>query len=195
MWDQRYDTPEYVYGREPNAFLAANLPSLPGGRALCLAEGEGRNAVFLARSGFDTTAVDLSAVGLRKARALAEESGVRIETVRADLAEYPIPVASIDLIVSIFCHLPAVVRTDLHRRVVDGLRAGGVYLLEAYTPDQIGRGTGGPSRPELMVTLEDLRRELHGLEIEHGRELVRPFDEGSLHQGDGAVVQVIARKV
>ncbi len=194
MWDERYDTKTYVYGREPNGFLVENAGQVPEGRVLCLAEGEGRNAVYLAGLGYEVVAVDSSAVGLEKAERLAAEANVAIETVVADLADFVIPRSSFAGVVSIFCHLPPPLRVDLHRRVVDGLESGGLLLLEAFTPKQLELRTGGPPNAALMMTLAELRSELRGLRIEHGRELVRPIHEGDLHHGDGAVVQLVAHK-
>jgi len=193
-WDERYDTVDFVYGREPNAFLAEVSEQIPPGDVLCLAEGEGRNAVFLARQGHRVVAVDSSVVGLAKAARLAEESGVRIETVTADLTEFAIDPGRWDAIVSIFCHLPPQLRRALHRKVVEGLRPGGLFILEAYTPAQLALRTGGPPTEEMMMTLAGLREELAGLEFLHGREIERDVVEGRLHTGRGAVVQVVARK-
>jgi SAM-dependent methyltransferase len=195
MWDQRYSTGEYVYGTHPNEFLADAVGALePPGRVLCLAEGEGRNAVFLAELGFEVHAVDASRVGLAKAEALAQKRGVAIQTEVADLHGYAIAPASWDLIVSIFCHLPAPARQALHRQVAQGLRPGGRFILEAYTPAQVALGTGGPPTVALMMTLEALQAELKGLHFELGRECEREVHEGRLHSGLGAVVQVIAVK-
>ncbi len=192
MWDARYADEEFVYGTRPNDFLAGHIAELRSGRALCLGEGEGRNAVFLAEQGFDVTAVDASSVGLGKAHRLAGERGVGIRTVHADLADFEIVPGYWDLILSIFCHVPAALRADLHRRVVAGLAPGGAFLLEAYTPRQIAMKTGGPPDPALMMELATLRRELDGLQLTLAQEIIRPVHEGRLHFGDGAVVQVIA---
>ena len=196
MWDQRYAEPGFAYGVEPNDFLAANaeryLP--PGGEILCLAEGEGRNAVFLARHGFRVTGVDQSAVGLEKARAFAERNGVTIDTVVADLAVHDLGTARWDGIVSIWCHLPQPLRARVHRSVVAALRPGGIFLLEAYTPDQLRYRTGGPPTADMLMTLAAIREELSGLELLHGEETVREIHEGAYHQGPSAVLQVIARK-
>ena len=115
MWDQRYDTADYVYGIDPNDFLADVIEHMPKGRTLCIAEGEGRNAVFLAEHGHDVVAVDSSAVGLRKARELAEARGVRITTVTADLSEFEIEPNDWDAVVSIFAHVPPAIRGPLHK--------------------------------------------------------------------------------
>jgi SAM-dependent methyltransferase len=194
MWDERYAVDEYVYGTLPNDFLVSRVASLPRGRVLCLGEGEGRNAAWLAQQGFEAHAVDASAVGLEKARRLAHARGVAVTTTVADLATWEAGEAQWDAIVSIYCHLPPPVRARVHGRIAQWLRPGGVFLLEAYTPDQLALKTGGPPVAALMMTLAGLRAELAGLEIEHGVETVRRVVEGRLHHGDGAVVQVLARR-
>lgn len=194
MWDERYSTEQYVYGKRPNDFLSQMSGKLKKGSVLCLAEGEGRNAVFLAQQGFEVTGVDSSKVGLAKADKLARERGVVIETVIADLADYEIKEGAWDSIVSISCHLHQDTRRRLHRDVVAGLKEGGTFLLEAYTPKQLDFGTGGPSSKEYLMDLEALRKELDGLEIVHGKELVRDVLEGTHHTGKGSVVQILARK-
>lgn len=194
MWDKRYSAEGYVYGTEPNGFLVSKAELLPTGRTLCLGEGEGRNAVWLAEQGHAVTAVDSSGVGLKKARALATSRGVRITTVQADLAHYTIEPATWDGIVSIFCHLPAPLRARVHRGCVAGLRPGGIMLLEAYTPEQLGRGTGGPPTAALMMDARSLRLELAGLEILELAETEREIHEGAFHNGVGAVVHLVARR-
>ena len=195
MWNERYATEEYVYGTAPNTFLASVADQLsPGSRLLCLAEGEGRNAVYLAGLGHDVVAVDQSSVGLEKARSLAKEKGVEIEVVVADLADYQIKPVSWDVIISIFCHTPPELRKKIHASVVAGLAPGGLFILEAYTPDQIELKTGGPPVAELMMTLDDLKLELAGLTLIHAAELRRDVNEGRLHNGPGAVVQIVGQK-
>lgn len=194
MWDERYSVEEYVYGKTPNDFLLEMSGKLKQGNVLCLAEGEGRNAVYLARQGFRVTAVDSSGVGLAKADKLAQESGVSIRTVLADLADYTIEEGAWDGIVSIFCHLHPDLRRRLHRDVVAGLKEGGTFLLEAYTPKQLEFMTGGPRSEEYLVALAALREELDGLEFLHGEELERDVIEGIKHKGKGSVVQLLARK-
>ncbi len=194
MWDQRYAEEGFAYGTEPNGFLAEVAPGLPRGRVLSLAEGEGRNAVFLASLGFEVHAVDQSAVGIEKTRRLAKERGVTVHAEVGDLATYPIAPGSFDGIVSIFAHVPKPLRVSLHDRVVKALRPGGWFVLEAYPPSQVGRGTGGPPVVELTMDPDDLRRELAGLELERLEELEREVVEGKYHTGVARVVQVIARK-
>ena len=193
-WDQRYDTEEYQYGTTENDFLRSVAGQLPGGRCLCLAEGEGRNAVYLAGLGHQVTAVDNSLVGLRKAEKLAKQRGVQIETCVADLADFAIEPESWDSIISIYCHVSPEIRTALHAKVAVGLRPGGMLVLEAYRPEQLGYGTGGPPALEKLMALPQLREELQGLDFMHALELEREVVEGNLHTGIGAVVQLLAVK-
>lgn len=194
MWNQRYSSETYAYGTEPNEFLTAMLDKLPDGRVLCLGEGEGRNAVWLAQQGREVTAMDAAEVGLEKAGRLADARGVTITTLLADLAVFEIEKQYWDVIVSIFCHVPPELRRVVHRRCVEGLRPGGMILLEAYTPAQLGYRTGGPPSADMMMDAESLRAEFSGLEFLHLQECVREVREGEFHNGPGAVVQVLARK-
>jgi hypothetical protein len=132
-------------------------------------------------------------VGLAKARVLAVQKAVHIDTVTADLAEWPMGAARWDGVVAIWCHLPSAVRRKVHRHVVAGLRPGGVLVLEAYTPAQLTFKTGGPSDSDLMPTLALLRDELAGLDFKIARECERSIHEGVGHRGRSAVVQVVAR--
>ena len=194
MWESRYLADDYIYGTEPNEFLLASVHGLDPGDALCLADGEGRNGVYLATLGYTVTSVDLTQAGMAKAARLAAENDVELTTVVADLAGFDLGSDRWDLIVSIFAHTPPPVRARVHGAISAALRPGGVFVLEAYTPDQIGRGTGGPPVRELTMTLAGLRAELAGLHIDHGCELLRPVHEGPGHSGEGAAVQIIAHR-
>ncbi len=194
LWNSRYSEQGYAFGDQPNDFLAANWQSIPQGNTLFLAEGEGRNGVFMARQGYSVTGVDGAEAGLLKAQELASSYDVSIETVVADLADYVIEQECYTGIVSIFAHLPVELRRRVHAAVVAGLKPGGVFLLEAYTPDQAESGTGGPSNRDLLMKLEDLKGELAGLDFEIGQEITRDVIEGRYHTGSAHVVQVLARK-
>ena len=193
-WNQRHDREEYVFGTEPNDFLREVASRIASGPVLCLAEGEGRNAVFLASLGHDVTAVDQSDVGIAKAHRLAAARNVEIDAVVADLGQYRIEPGAWAGIISIFFHVPAEFRAAVYRKAIAGLKPGGVFILEAYTPAQIGLDTGGPGDPALTPTLAQLREELTGLDIEIGRELRREVIEGTGHTGWSEVVQVLAVK-
>ena len=159
---------------------------------LCVAEGEGRNAVFLAELGHQVTAVDFSAEGLRKAEQLARSRGVELTLIEADLAMFELGTDAWSGIVSIFAHTPPAVRQRVHAAVAHALRADGVFVLEAYRPEQLALGTGGPKDPAMMPTLAGLRTELAGLQLVVGREVDREIHEGLLHGGPSATVQVVA---
>jgi SAM-dependent methyltransferase len=194
FWNDRYSTKGYVYGTAPNEFIAEIADRIPAGPVLCLAEGEGRNAVFLAGRGHAVTAVDQSAAGLAKARRLATENNRVIRTVEADLSNFPIEPNAWAGIITTFGHLPPALRRQVYGAVVRGLVDGGVFALEAYTPAQLRFNTGGPREVELLMTAEALRAELAGLEFEILHEIERDVTEGPTHTGRGAVVQVLARK-
>ena len=193
FWNNRYAATHFIYGETPNAFVAEMAPQIPVGPVPCLAEGEGRNAVHLATLGHRVTAVDQSEAGLAKARQLATARGVEIETVLADLGNFTIAPGVWTGIVATFAHLPPAIRFKVHAQSVRGLRPGGVFILEAYTPAQLAFDTGGPKSPELLMTLAGLRDELAGLKLLVGREIERYVIEGDGHTGRGAVVQVFAR--
>jgi len=194
MWDERYAQEGFAYGTEPNGFLEAHASALPDGPVLCLSDGEGRNGVFLAQRGHAVTSVDLSEVGLAKARQLAAERGVSITTVVADLATWELGEARWSGVVSISAHLPPEVRARVHGAVVRALRPGGVLLLEAYAPSQLGRGTGGPPARDWLFDVEQVKGELEGLDFELAHETERDVVEGRYHTGRAAVTQIIARK-
>lgn len=194
MWNERYGADEYVFGLEPNDFLREQAVKLPRGKVLSLGEGEGRNAVWLATQGFEVWSVDLSSVGVAKTLRLAEAHGVTVHAIVGDLADYVIEPDTWDVIVSIFAHTPHPIRRRLHRQVVEGLRHNGVFLLEAYTPDQIALGTGGPKDTSRLPTVELLADELLGLQFDQLHEITRDVIEGSSHTGRAAVVQVVARR-
>lgn len=195
MWDQRYSEPGFAYGSEPNDFLVSSESLLqPGSRVLCVGEGEGRNAVHLAKRGHRVTAVDFSAVGLQKALILAEEHSVSINTVKADLNEYIIEPNSLQGIISIFCHLPPDIRAPVHEKICRGLTPGGILIFEGFAKKQIEYNTGGPRDPEMLFDLNELQQELEPLTLTHCVEIEREVHEGSHHTGVGSVIQIIGTK-
>jgi SAM-dependent methyltransferase len=191
MWDEWYGKPGYVYGTNPNDFLVSVAPQIPQGRILCLGEGEGRNAVYLASLGYEVVAVDQSEVGLAKAEKLAAQQGVKIKTIVADLADFIIEPKSWQGVVSIFCHLPSALWEQVHRDAVAGLTLGGMWVLEAYTPRQLEFGTGGPNNLDMLVSLETVKSKMEGLDWKIAQELDREVIEGAHRSGMGAVVQIL----
>ena len=193
-WDERYREAGYAYGTAPNEFLASVVDRIPKGKILSLAEGEGRNAVFLAALGYEVTGVDGSQVGLAKAMRLAKERGVTFNALHADLGAFQIEPDQWDGIIACYCHLPSAIRIPLHQAAVRGLKSGGVFVLEAFSKAQLAYDTGGPKSLDMLMSLDELKRELSGLEFIHAVEIERNVREGSRHTGLAAVVQLLARK-
>ncbi|HEY0763948.1 MAG TPA: class I SAM-dependent methyltransferase [Pyrinomonadaceae bacterium] len=193
FWNQRYDHPDYLYGTEPNAFLAEHA-GLLSGPVLSLSEGEGRNAVFLATRGLEVVGVDISSVALEKARKLAESRGVEIKTIVADLGTFEPEENYYGSVVSIFAHLPTAVRERLYPLIERSLKPNGVIILEAYSENQLSRDTGGPKYPDLLMTTDKVRREFANLEPILLREVERNVSEGECHTGMGSVIQFVARR-
>lgn len=164
------------------------------GRAISLGEGEGRNATWLAEQGGVVASVDASDRGVAKTLRLAASRGVRVEAEQGFLEDVDVTPGTYDTIISIFAHTPADVRRDLHAKVVSALADGGVFVFEGYSPNQLKFGTGGPKDVALLVTVDDLRDELVGLDFLVLREVERDVVEGTLHTGRAAVVQCMARK-
>ena len=194
MWDERFSADTYMYGTQANDFVVEQAASIPKGKVLCLAEGEGRNAVYLAKRGFTVTAVDFSAVALAKAQQLAKANGVTIETVEADLNSYDLGEQCYQGIVAVFCHLPSCLRQSLHKHIESALTPGGVFLNEAYSKRQLEYGTGGPKDPDLLLELEEFKTDMPLLTFDILHEIERHIEEGELHNGMSAVIQCKARR-
>lgn len=194
MWNKRYAESELAYGDLPNDWVRETAPRLPAGPVLCIAEGQGRNALFLAERGHSVSAMDASSEGMAVAARLAEQRGLALQTSVEDLALADLGSERWAVIVSVFAHLPPPLRRDVHRRVVQALAPGGMLVLEAYTPQQIGRGTGGPPNEAMMMQADVLTQELKGLEFLVLEEREREVNEGVYHRGLSHVVRVLARK-
>ena len=194
FWNKRYANRDYLYGTEPNSFLAEhyNLLSSP---VLSLSEGEGRNAVFLAIRGLEVVGVDISEVALEKAQRLAESCGVTIQTIVADLATFEPEENHYGSVISISAHLPSRIRNRLYTLIERSLKRDGVVILEAFSEKQLSRSTGGPKNADMLMTVEKLQREFPNLEPVLLREVEREVSEGAGHTGLASVVQFIARKV
>ena len=201
MWDDRYSEEGFAYGTSPNVFLEQTLPTLTdlptNAKCLLLAEGEGRNAVHMARLGYDVTGVDSSAVGLQKAQKLAASHQVTISTEVVDLADYEYGTDTWDCIVGIFCHVPPPIRARMLEAIPHALKPGGYALFECYTPQQLEFKTGGPPVAAPMYSSEIFQQAFGNgkLEIIRNEEINRQVIEGKYHAGDdAAVVQFIGRK-
>lgn len=194
FWDERFAEPGFKYGLQANAFLRQQARAWPAGRVLLPGDGEGRNSVWLAELGHPVLAVDSSAVGLAKAAELAAQRGVsaRWTGEQADLADWAPPPVAFDAVVLVYVHLPSALRTDLHRRLVAGLRPWGRLLIEAFHPAQLGQTSGGPRDADMLVTLAALRADFAGLLTEQlGEEAEVLLDEGPGHQGPARVTRYV----
>jgi SAM-dependent methyltransferase len=195
-WDQRFEGDGYVFGREPNEFLRAQGDRLPStGRVLCVADGEGRNSVWLARRGLEVVAFDVSKVGVAKARKLAADAGVSVDLQVADADQWAWPIEAFDAVVAIFIQFadPAM-RSRLFARMVRALKPGGMLVLQGYTPKQLEYKTGGPGVLANLYTGELLRQEFGALEILELREYEAELSEGARHTGRSALVGLLARR-
>ncbi|MFV1983831.1 MAG: cyclopropane-fatty-acyl-phospholipid synthase family protein [Thiohalomonadales bacterium] len=194
FWNERYASDKYLYGTDPNSFLAENLDLLKG-PVLSLSEGEGRNAVFLASHGLQVHGVDNSDVGLTKAQTLAKLRGVEIQTEVANLANYKPENNFYGSVISISAHLPSEIRSNLYPLVEQCLKLDGTILLEAYSESQLTRNTGGPKDVDMLMSIAKLEREFPNLETILIREIEREVSEGKGHSGLASVVQFIGRKI
>lgn len=195
-WDARYDRDDYLFGTEPNGFLRRSRPLIAeGGRVLCVADGEGRNSVWLAGQGFAVDAFDPSRVAVAKARRLAAERGVEVSFSVADADTWTWPEGAYDAVAAIFIQFaPPPMRRRILARIASALRPGGLLLLEGYGLEQLGYGTGGPRVPDQLYTEAQLREELTAFTIVSLESHVAEIDEGPAHSGMSAVIDVVARR-
>jgi SAM-dependent methyltransferase len=195
-WNTRFSAPEYIFGTAPNELLASQQALLrPGQRALCVADGEGRNSVWLAGQGLEVVAFDLSPIGVQKAKRLAVERGVEVAYDVSDVYGWRWPQDEFDLVAAIFVQFadPAM-RAFMFERIVRSLRHGGLLVLQGYTPKQLEYGTGGPKQVENMYTAELLRSAFASLEILELREHEKMMAEGTQHCGRSALIDFVGRK-
>jgi SAM-dependent methyltransferase len=195
-WNRRFEGDEFLFGTEPNAWLREHVGAWPaGGRILCVADGEGRNSVWLARRGFVVDAFDVSDVGVTKARRFAERAGVAVDFSVADCDEFPWPESAYDGVAAIFVQFadPAQ-RARLFARIVASLKPGGALVLQGYTPKQLEYGTGGPPYLSHLYTADMLRGSFAELDLLELREYEADVHEGSGHKGRSALIGMVARK-
>ena len=195
-WEARYSVPDYIFDKAPNYFLAACKPLLPkSGKVLCVADGEGRNGVWLAEQGLDVTSIDFSPAAQAKAAKLAQERGVNIKLIRADVHQWDYPAAAFDVVAEIFTQFstPAE-RSAKWAGMRKALKPGGLLIVQGYTPKQLDYGTGGPKEVANLYTramLEEAFGDFHDVTIV---EEEREMREGPAHSGMSAVIGLTARK-
>ena len=190
-WNERYDRDMYIYGKEPAAFLKQKIGGLKQGKALVLAMGEGRNAVYLAQNGFDVTGVDISDVAIEKTNRLAEERSTTVNAVVADLTDYDMGEAQFDLITKFYYYEPSI-----FPQIIDALKPGGMFILEQFSIDHLKyRETSsfGPRNPDYLIKPNELLEHFTSLRILYYEDTVVELDEG-MHKGTAAVIRLIAQK-
>lgn len=199
FWNERYSASEYAYGIAPNEFFAEILAGLKPGKILFPAEGEGRNAVFAAESGWDVSAFDLSESGKKKAEQLAVSRGVSLEYQVGNLSEITYPAESFDALVLVFAHFPASLRENFHRKLSTFLKPGGTLILEGFSKDHLKFSSvnplaGGPKDPSMLFSEEELRSDFREMQILSLEEKEVELKEGLYHSGKSAVIRLVARK-
>ncbi len=196
IWNERYAGDEYHFGTEPNAFLVSQAGLLKRGmRCLAVADGEGRNGVWLAQQGLDVLSVDSSPVAQEKAAKLAHQRGVTVKFEQVDLVQWDWGGNRFDVVVAIFIQFaPPGVREQMFAHIKHCLKPGGLLLLQGYTPHQLEYGTGGPSQAENLYTEAMLRKEFADMEILHLLEHDDIIREGVGHSGMSALIDMVVLK-
>ena len=194
FWDERYSQRDFVYGESPNVFFAETLNSITPGVIILPCDGEGRNAVYAAKQGWEVKAFDLSEAGKHKANQLALEKGVYIDfqIMDASIANYP--AASADLVALVYAHLPPELRKALHANIINWLKPGGKVILEVFSPQQLGNTSGGPKDLSMLYTKEILSDDFKELHIDALDYVHIELAEGKFHEGPADVVRMIATK-
>lgn len=193
-WNERYRSEEYAYGKLPNGFFKEFIDSHQPGNILLPAEGEGRNAVYAARQGWDVVAFDFSTEGRNKALKLAAEAGVIIQYEMFDLTDFRFEKDSFDAVGLFFVHMASPIRAAVHRKLVEYLKPGGYIILEAFNKRQIYNATGGPNDVSLLFSLTELEGDFHDLEIHVLEELIQHYETGLFHRGESETIRLLARK-
>ncbi|MFA6455236.1 MAG: class I SAM-dependent methyltransferase [Bacteroidota bacterium] len=194
FWDSKYSVDHYVYGKNPNAFFKSVIDTLPVGRILIPAAGEGRDAVYAASLEWDVTAFDQSTVGKQKAMNFAEERQVSIRYDVVNAFDFRLAKGSYDAIALIYFHLPSTDREQFHSSIISALSPNGIIILEAFHPRQINNTSGGPSDPTMLMTAESLHNEFAGLTVIECSEHQIVLDEGPGHSGIADVVRFVGKK-
>ncbi len=194
-WEKRFSAEGYAFGKEPNAFLRAQAPLLRGRKtALSVADGEGRNGVWLAQQGLDVLTIDFSPAGVAKAKALAAERGVRLRTEIADVTTWHWPKNAFDVVVAIFIFVDPHERDGFFANLKGAVAPGGLLLIQGYRPKQLEYRTGGPSDAARTYTRDILQAGFGDMTRLDIREYDAVINEGSSHAGMSALIDLVATK-
>lgn len=199
FWNERYGAEEYAYGKEPNVYFKEKIGPLKPGRILLPAEGEGRNAVYAAKLGWDVYAYDISEEGKNKAKRLAEENGVHVNYLVGTLDELDLNAHSFDCIALIYAHLPKKMRKDQHKKLQELLKPGGILIVEVFSEEHLKFNSknplvGGPKDAEFLFQTDDLVEDFDLCEMLYLDQEVVSLKEGKFHIGEGSVIRCLARK-
>jgi len=193
-WNERYSTEEYAYGKEPNGFFKEFIDSHEPGKILLPAEGEGRNAVYAAKKGWDVTAFDFSEEGRKKALKLASETGVAIRYEILDLTGFQFEDNAFDAVGLFFVHMASPIRETIHASLTSCLKPGGYIVLEAFNKRQVKNATGGPNDISLLFSMKELESDFPEIEILVLEELVQHYETGIFHRGESETIRLLGRK-
>jgi hypothetical protein len=194
FWDQRYQTEEYAYGKDANAFFSAQLERTAPGQLLLPGEGEGRNAVYAAKKGWAVDAFDQSSAGQSKALALASELGVEIDYSLCRMEDFSFKQNHYDVVGLLFLHMDPAGRKYLHRKVFESLKSGGFLILEAFHKEQLNNNTGGPKSLEMLFDEKTLSSDFAHFETLLLEKQETVLNEGPFHQGTASVIRFLGKK-
>jgi len=194
MWDKRYSESKYIYGTKPNRFFKEVIAKLDVGKLLLPGEGEGRNATYAAKIGWQVDAFDYSEQAVRNAQAFLQNQDLKVNMFQASILEPWESHDFYDMVACLFLHLKSEERKKAHQFIIDALKPGGFVLLEMFSQKQLGRSTGGPQNLDLLYTLEEIMTDFKELEILSLEEVESHLDEGGLHQGDAMTIRFVGRK-
>ncbi len=192
-WNERYASPDFIYGTEPNAFFKQQLNKYTPGRLLLPGEGEGRNAVYAAKHGWTVDAFDLSKQAMKKAQYLARSRNVKINYTKATYEEYNYPHHTYDAVGLIYAHMPSIVRSIIHKQLIQSLKPSGVIILEAFHKDQLNYTSGGPKDIDMLFDEDELASDFEGIDILLLEKRKIHLQEGTFHSGDAVVVQMLGK--
>lgn len=193
-WNERYATGEFAYGKEPNRFLAEAEPAFSGKDILCVADGEGRNGVWLAQKGYNVTSIDYAQAGIDKINRFAEAQGVSIKTYCADLFKISLKKETFDGVVVIYSHFNENDSTVLFEKYKYSLKSNGIIIFEVYSKNQLGNTSGGPRNIDLLYDINFIKNSFKDMEMIRCEEKEITLAEGPLHQGKANVIRMIAKK-
>lgn len=194
FWNARYKEEIFAYGTKPNEFFKENIDKLSAGKILLPAEGEGRNAVYAARKGWDVTAFDFSEEAKAKTLKLAQQHEVLLNYEVMNVADFETENTQFDVIGLFFAHFPAHLRQEFHQKVTQVIKTSGYVIFEAFHKNQLNFSSGGPKDLEMLFSVEEVEKEFSGLKILTLEDKIIDLDEGLYHQGKGHVVRMIATK-